>query len=82
MSVIYIECTTQVTFVVLGFATMIAVQLIENYTTGHTAVTGTGVSTTPVNSSKVVHQDKDGKCGLNTYDIAARNESIDGVEGG
>ena len=32
------------TFVVLGFAVMIAVQLIENYTTGATAVTGTGVS--------------------------------------
>ena len=34
----------QVTFVVLGFGVMIAVQLIENYTTGATAVTGTGVS--------------------------------------
>ena len=33
----------QVTFVVLGFVTMIVVQLIENYTTGATAVTGTGV---------------------------------------
>ena len=28
----------------LGFVTMIVVQLIENYTTGATAVTGTGVS--------------------------------------
>ena len=35
----------QVTFVVLGFVTMIVVQLIENYTTGATAVTGTGVRT-------------------------------------
>ena len=34
----------QVTFVVLGFVVMIMVQLIENYTTGATAVTGTGVS--------------------------------------
>jgi len=38
----------QVTFVVLGFLTMIMVQLIENYTTGATAVTGTGVGTPPL----------------------------------
>merc|ERR1719188_2898987 len=38
----------QVTFVVLGFGVMIAVQLIENYTTGATAVTGTGDATHPL----------------------------------
>ena len=41
----------QVTFVVLGFGVMIAVQLIENYTTGATAVTGTGVSSKFMSSS-------------------------------
>ena len=39
------------TFVVLGFVTMIVVQLIENYTTGATAVTGTGVSSKFMSSS-------------------------------
>ena len=72
----------QVTFVVLGFLTMIMVQLIENYTTGATAVTGTGVNSCFLRYLiQVIHQNKDRKMQL-LYNIAVRNKPTERSEDG
>ena len=67
----------QVTFVVLGFGVMIAVQLIENYTTGATAVTGTGVSSKFMSSSGPSDHQTTRRKIRPLYDITIRNESDD-----